>query len=396
MAFEARSEVDIGDDGENAVIAQTRASDKARISVLGMLIRGVLAPELAQVGANALTLAEGFYVHTAGGEMLDRRLADFGLQRRAAESAYIVVRATRAPGVSGAITIPAGTRARARAIDGSPLDFSSRAEVVMAANANVADVLMDAAAAGAQYNVGSDTITELVDPIPGLPPNGLDPELPGITLTNLEAVTSGRDRDSDAQAREVFYSWLEARTRATPAALRIAALTYAETGPDGQPRYPILSASIEEHLEAPGAGGVAVTVYIVGHNGQFASAAQHAGVLARINGYVDAAGQEVEGWRAAGILVETKDPVLREVDVTIRLKLTERGSSNTVARLRADLTAKLAALPIGVALNLKGIFDSIVALGDEIENAHIAAPDDDVPVTLGQKIRLRTLTVLLI
>lgn len=388
-----RTEAEIGEDAENVVIAQTRASDKAASSILSILCRGVFAPELAHAQASTLARAEGFYVHTASGADLDRRLADFGLQRRPAGAAFAVCRFTRAPGVSGAIAIPAGTTVRARASDGAALDWTTRAVASMTADQNTVDVVVDAVESGARYNVGANTITTLIDAIPGLPPSGVDPALPGVSVDNLDAVTSGRDRDTDEQARQLFFDWLDARTRATPQALRVAALTYSEIGPDGVERFPILSAHVKEHLDAPGAGGVAVTVYIIGHSGLFATAAQHAGVLQRINGYTDVDGTDVDGWRAAGILVETADPTLRLVDVAVQLKLSRRGTAATVVKLRADLTSRIAALPIGQALTIKTIYDAVTGLGAEVDNARILTPEDDVGVAPTQKVKLGSLQI---
>ena len=391
--FLTRAENEIGDDAENAIIAQTRVSDMARISILSALCRGVMAPEIAQVYASGLTLAEGFYVHTATGELLDNRLADFGLARRAAAAAYATVRFTRAPGVAGEIVVPEGTRVRARDADGLALDYAVRIESPMAANENTLDAYVDAQEPGARFNVGANQIGELVDAIPGLPPNGDDPALPGVSVTNRSAVTSGRDVDSDEDARGLFYAWLTARTRATPAALKLAATTYTETDANGVVRYPILSAAVREYLNAPGPDNLAARVYIVGHNGEAATAAQHEGVRRRIDGYVDASGIEVEGWRAAGILVDTADPVFVPTDVTIILTLTEKGSAATSAKLEADITARVAVLPIGVSLTVKSIYDAVRGLGDEVANARIVVPVADVPATIGQKITLGILLI---
>lgn len=390
--FLVRTEEEIGTDGLNAVVAQTRATDVARVSILSAFCRGVFAPELAQVYASGLIIAEGFYVSTATGDALRRRLADFGIDWPEAVVAFTTLRFARAPGVAGVIPIPAGTVARCITADGTFRDFATRADAEMAANENEVDVVADADAEGTSYNVGAGTITTLPNPIP-------DFEDGDVTVTNVYAVTSGRDEGNDEEARQRFYDWLTARTRATPAALEYAAMTYAETGSDGVVRHPIMSAAAEEFLDEPGPDNAAVRLYICQHGGELATDEQFEGVEQRIDGYTDGDGNEVEGWRAAGIKVIYADPVFRDVDVTISLKLSTRGSAATVRRLQSDVTLRTASLPIENGrgrgmLKVKTLFDAICNLGDEVENARIITPVEDVQLAVGQKIVLRSLTIL--
>lgn len=390
--FLVRTEEEIGTDGLNAVVAQTRATDVARVAILSAFCRGIFGPELAQVYASGLVIAEGFYVSTATGDALRRRLADFGLAWPEAVIAFTTLRFTRSAGVAGVLPIPAGTVVRCITADGTFRDFATRADAELAANENEIDVVADASEAGTDYNVGAGTITTIPDPIPGL--NDGD-----VTVTNVYAVTNGRDEGNDEEARQRFYDWLTARTRATPAALEYAAVTYEETGADGVVRNPIMSAAAEEFLDAAGPDNAAVRLYICQHGGELATDEQLAGVQKRIDGYTDGSGNEIEGWRAAGIKVIYADPVFREVDVTISLTLSTRGSAATERRLEADITTRTASLPIENGrgrgmLKVKSLYDAICRLGDEVENARIITPVEDVQVATGQKIVLRTLTIL--
>lgn len=373
-----RSEAQLGEDAENALIAQTLSlSDLSPASVLSIMAKGAWAPEIASLYSAQISTAEGYYVQTAAGAALDRRLADFGLERRGSARTYGPVTFRRIPAVEGGlvatvINIPQGFTVRARDLQGEPIEYTTLAAAVIAANVESVVVEVECAVTGSRGNVGSGAVNELGAPIAQLK-----------SVENTTALTSGRDRDGDEAARQVFFNWLEARTRGTKGALVYAATSYVDpvTG-----REPIASAQVQEYLDAPGPDNLAARVYVWGHNGQMPSIADIDGVQQRIDGYTDGDGNPVDGWRAAGILVDVTEAQSVSVNVIVQLVLSASGSQVTRDRLQRSLTLLVTSLGVGQPLRVKDVFDQVCALGTEVANAIIIAPGADIDPGLGRVI----------
>lgn len=390
-----RSETEIGEDAENAMIAQTLTlSDLARTSSMSVLSRNVLGPEFATLHAAGLQAQEFFYMQSCSGAALDRRLADYGLARRAAARAYGPVIFTRLAQANGGnpaveVTIPVGYTVSARSIEGTLISFTTRAEVKILANTDTVGAVVDCTKAGTVGNVGGEAIKELT--------GGNIAQL--ASVTNATAFTSGRDRDNDEQARRLFFDWLDARPRTTPLAAVYGATSYTEiidpaldAELESNQRQPVQSASCVEYLDAPGPDNLAFVLYVWGHSGLNLTDAQITNIQKRIDG--SSIGEvDVEGWRAAGCkaLVAIGQVVL--ADVRVAVQLTQTADTNTRERLRQAIVTAMAATGGGRKFTLKTIFDLIVAHGASIENAQIIDPAADILVAPNQKIMPGTVEV---
>lgn len=375
----ARTEEQIGEDAENALIAQTLdLSDLSPASVLAVLARGAIAPELAELYLAALQHAEGYYIQTASGEQLDRRLADAGLERPAARAATGRVRFERTAGSTGDVVVAEGYTVTAVDLDGEEIEFATDAEATIADGDDAVLVPVTCSVTGTTGNVGAGAIENLT--------GGAVANL--ASVTNPNAFTPGRDRGTDDEAREVFFAFLEARARTTPAAIKYGALNYV----DAAGEKPIQSVGLEEFLDAAGPDNVAARLYIMPHSGDLPDDALLAAVQQHIDGY-ESGGEEIEGWRAAGVKVDVAAPTLKEATIRVDLDLAPNASSVTAERLRRALEAYVAALPVGEPLRRKRIFDEIAALGSEIENANIVSPADDLAAGAGEKWIAASVTV---
>lgn len=393
--FLTRSETQIARDIENALIAQTRLSDLSPASVLAMLAREAIAPEVASLYDAGLAINDAFFIQRSAcsGAALDRRIADFGLARQPATVAYGVVRFYRAHGTAAQGTIPTGTRLAARTADGELIEFTVRGpvpaganpdvvtapegDVILAAGQGQVDAVVDAVQAGSVGSVGANAIVEWVDAQPaniGAPVSGV----PAAGVTNLRAFTTGLDRASDNATRRLFEDFLNAHSRGTPVALKLGATTYAQTvyrsGELHQHR-PVASASVVEYLDAPGPDNLAASLYVMGHNGEQVSDVVLAALQQRIDGYTDIDGNEVEGWRAAGIKVDVRRPNLLEAVVIVQLIGATTIQRTTLAR---RINAMIAALPIGAPLLLSHINRELCLIG-EVANSIILTPAGDQP-----------------
>jgi hypothetical protein len=210
------------------------------------------------------------------------------------------------------------------------------------------------------------------------PPFGL-----GAT-TNLSAFTDGRDLATDEQFRAAFWDFWQARRRTTPQAAKYGALTYAETGADGQTREPVASAAVVEYLDAPGPDNVAFDVLIVGHGADAESAGltdqQVSNVQLRIDGYTDGEGIEHEAWRPVGckgrVLVATR----QVMDVRVRIRPAPTAPATLRRRMQQAFSLAISARPIGAAGALKMLYDTMASFGLDLENATIEEPQDDIIV----------------
>lgn len=390
-----RSETEIGEDAENAMIAQTRTlSDLARTSSMSVLSRNVLAPEFATLHAAGLQAQEFFYVQSCSGAALDRRLADFGLARRAAARSYGGVTFTRVAQADGGnnaveVTIPVGYTVSARAIDGTLISFTTRAEVKILAGQDTVGAIVDCTKAGIVGNVGGGAIKELT--------GGNIPQL--ASVTNGTAFTAGRDRDNDEQARRLFFDWLDARPRTTPAAAVYGATSYTEVidpaidaDLETNQRRPVHSASCVEYLDAPGPDNLAFVLYVWGHSGLDLTQAQITNLQKRIDG-TSIGEVDVEGWRAAGCkaLVALGQIVL--ADVRVSVTLTQNADPNTRERLRQAIITAMAATGGGRKFARKTIWDLVASYGAALENADILDPAGDILVGPDQKVMPGTVEV---
>ena len=377
-----RTETEVADDGENAMVAQSlQLSDLSRHSILSIMARGAWAPELSELYSAGLQIAEGYYIQTASGSGLDRRLADFGLSRPEEVAAYGQIRFIRSGGSSGDVMIPQGYTVAATDAEGNPIEYATDAETVIPDGSESALATVTCSSTGIVGNVGSNAITELT--------GGAINNLGGVS--NLYGFTSGRDLGTDVETRQVFWDFLEARSRTTVAALKYAARSYVDSVTGQQP---IHSASVQEYLDEEGPDGVTVQLYIMGHSGEVPSDELVTAVQQHINGYTGGEGQEIEGWRAAGCDVEVSVPTLKPASIRVSLDLAPTASANTINRLLRALSSYVANIPVGEPLRVMRIFGEITALGSDIENATVVEPAADQPAAINEKWVQGTIDVL--
>ena len=271
---------------------------------------------------------------------------------------------------------------RATAPSGAVLEFKVRGETTIPDGVNEVSAIVDATTAGASFNVGAGAIVQLQDAsVPDL-----------AEVRNRRSVTTGTDAEGDAAFRAAFHAWREGRRAGTPISLILAAERYQRLDARGEPITPILNAAVREYLDAPGPDNVAVDVLIVGHNGTFVEDEDRDAVQQLIDGYIDANGARIPGWRAAGIKVRVDDASLVAMPITVEIRLSSTGSEITLARYKSAVQALVDSLPIrstGTRLGefkRKALFDIACSFGDEIDNIDVLQPANDVLPAVGQKL----------
>lgn len=146
------------------------------------------AMELAIAGDRLRLVMEWAFAQTSFGEYLERRAEEHGVERNEAVAATGIATFTGDP----ATVIPAGAEISTPSTEGVPAEIYTTDEELVLDGAGTGDVAITAVAAGAEGNVGVDTIT-------------MFPAIGGLTgVTNPDPTTGGIDEESDELLLEKY------------------------------------------------------------------------------------------------------------------------------------------------------------------------------------------------
>ena len=313
-------------------------------SVNDALIGGaaVQADEVIRVVVAAF--AEQF-VDAATDAALDALAADrFGLVRHAAVGAVGILTFTRGTS-TGVLEIPAGTTCKAT-VNGESVTFTTDEAVYMAAD--TVDALATCTATGATGNVAADTITTIVDTVPG------DAT---ATVTNADRFVGGAAEETDAAFRDRIRRYFTTLRRGTVSALETGALGVAG----------VAYVAVDESYAAPEDGGY-VAVYVADGDGRSNDALS------------DAVASELESWRAAGIRVVVTGATREEIDLALVLYVRAGSDLATlVANARAAILAYTDALAPGAILYTAQIVAAALGISTDVLSAMVTTPTSDQP-----------------
>ena len=221
---------------------------------------------------------------------------------------------------------------------------------------------------GAVGNVPARAVTEPLQPLAGV-----------ARVYNAVALVTGRDAASDTERRQQFALYVQGLARATVAGLRYAALATRRTDPQGNLLEEVRKAAVVEGPAGPltllggqplqlALGQVALFV-ANGQGGQSTSQDLVQAVQRAVDGYVDASGKLVDGYRPAGVRVTVYPAVELGVNVSGTLTLAP-GADPLATRAQAEYVLRdwLAAREIGEAVSpsqlvaalrrVEGVYDS--------------------------------------
>lgn len=210
-------------------------SDFSPASVLRILINA-FAESVLELWYAVAAIRRSYYLDTATGPDLDRRMADFGIVRSIARPAGGLVRVERATIIIGTTPfIEAGTIVRTsreplKRYKAARNPASSTGEWSLVAGPN--DISVISVEVGAAGNVGAGEIDTFDS---GLP-NGIN------SVSNPSAIGNGKDTATDSEARDQLRSYLRSLTRGTIPSIRHAVLTFTDAGG----AVPVHSVGIQE------------------------------------------------------------------------------------------------------------------------------------------------------
>jgi len=302
----------------------------------------------------------------------------FNFDRLAAIAASGTVQFTCESSAS-AIVVPAGTRVKS---ESSTYEYATQVDAVIPASSTYVDALVSCTSSGVATNCAAGTLATLVTPVSGI-----------TSATNSLAFTNGADAESDLERKSRFMAYVSTLSRGTGAALRYGASQAHVLDATGTIIESAQHISVVEPYLADSAQPVGlVNVYV--HNG---TGATSAGLISQVqqtvDGYANADGTLVPGWKAAGVKVDVY--AASEVSVAVTGVITMQTGYLKPAALvlaAAAVSEYIKSLGIGSSA-IKSEIVSLIMSVDGVYNVVLSAPAADVDLTGTQKAMPSTITL---
>lgn len=294
---------------------------------------------------------------------------NFSLQEAVAASG--TVRVTFGVPLEEAVEIPAGT---IFAAPSTGVKYLSNVAVIAPVGATSVEVDVTCTQAGTIGNIGADSITE-----------AQNFDLPtGATIGN-DPISSGHEQETEDERKARFADFIRSISRGTLESVLFAASIATVKSSSGMT---VEFVSRVGHVEEAGH----IDVYIYGSGG----APSDALVLAAqklIDGYYEADGTPVPGYRAGGIRVRVLKMAERSIDVTMNVGMFSGYALNSAirAQIRNQLDTEFDRVGSGSILYMKRLTDAVLTvLG--VKEA-FSSNDANIQCGANEVLRLGNLTV---
>lgn len=294
----------------------------------------------------ALAAFAAQFVDTATGTDLDALALDrFGIERKAASSAYGYVVFTRGDG-TGAIEVPAGTTLRAT-VAGVSVSFTTDSLIEIADGDDTATVRATCTETGTAGNVAAAAVTTIVDT--------LDDD-PTATVSNTERMVGGAEEETDAAFRDRIRRYFTTLRKGTVAALEAGAISVGG----------VAFAAVDESHRMSADGGY--VLLLVADSEGYSNAA-----------LVEDVEAEIENWRAAGIWVQVDGAERQEETLALTIGVvsgSDQGAiRDAVKPVMLNLTDNLAP---GATLYLSAVVAAAHSASSAIRYVTVTDPVADI------------------
>jgi len=246
---------------------------------------------------------------------------DFTLQPANAAANYIIFTANTAPTLD--VVIPAGTIVTTATSTTTQSNSYATAEAaVLLAGHTTVSVFVECAVAGSSGNTDVNTINTLQTVIPGID-----------RVNNAVSFTNGTNIETESARRGRFLVFISTLARGTNAAVQYGALTAQLVDGSGNITESVAFAvCIDAPSDQPAGSG---TCYICNSAGTAST-----GLIARaqkiINGYTDASGNKIAGWKAAGAIITVAAATLSTHATTVAITMSAGVGSPTALATQAQ------------------------------------------------------------
>ncbi|PWC44269.1 baseplate J/gp47 family protein [Azospirillum sp. TSO22-1] len=282
-----------------------------------------------------------------------------------------IVRFNAQPGRTAPVAIAVGTRVA----NASNVEYETVEAATIPVGQTSVDVLMTAGTAGPAGNALPGAIGQLVSPVDGV-----------AGVTNPDALANGRGAETESERKLRFAEFIKSLARGTVGALAYAARLATVTDVSGTTVLErVARVAVEEEAGF-------VTLYV--HNGAGSTSEQLVQAVKDIvEGYEDADGNLMPGYRPAGMRVDVVAMAERPVDVTIQAQIPAfYQTDDTRAQIAAALTGVIRATRSGGDLRPVNLINAVLSL-ETAQGAEIVTPTQVVGCPVGSVLVPGTLTV---
>lgn len=366
-------------------------TDLTTIAVVRILFEEGFFPEWLKLWAGLTRAADrDYFIQTATGAVLDRRIADYGLVRPAARAAsgWLTVSVD-----SGTTTVPAGVAVETLSTDGAdPKRYA------VAANPDTADGSWSIAAPGGQVRIVA-AVAGAAGNTPAATITALRTSVAHVTgISNAAPLVNGRDIADDDETRQYFRDALASLTRGTRPSILFAIRDFVDEA-TGQAVH---SVALQEWNGVPlftldGTRQITQAIYIEDGSGTASSA-----LVQAVQALLDGDDSEASGYRAAGATAEVRSAAVLPLDVQVEVDADRAANALTVqAAVDNAVREHLVRLPVGGELitgglqgqlNFAQLFRRVMNV-DGVLRANFLTPIADANVPIGRKLMPATVQV---
>jgi uncharacterized phage protein gp47/JayE len=265
---------------------------------------------------------------------------------------------------------------------GLPSTYSSIQDQAIPAGSSYLDISVSADLTGATGNISENQSFTLTPA-----PSGF------VSATNLSAISSGRDVETEDERKIRFSAYIDSISRATNAAIQYGLSTVALTDSEGNIVERVATGiTVEPYLTDSTKPIALVECYI--HNGVGATSGALVTLATKIiNGYYDDNGKAVPGYKASGIPAPVYAAAESAVNVAgVLTALTGYDKPTLVTSAETSIYTYLQGLPIGT----EAVFSEIVRLVQDLDGVYDFVPSTplaNVPVAANVKIMPGSITI---
>jgi uncharacterized phage protein gp47/JayE len=306
----------------------------------------------------------------------------FGFSLRPAVRASGIVTFGTASAPITPVTIPKGTRVT---VKGGSKVYETTTVATMSAPQTSVGVFVICTSSGTIGNTPPQTITEMDNPIVGID-----------TITNTTEISNGLERETETERKARFVEYITTLTRGTKAAVEYGAKSAAILDSNGNITEKVSVATVVEPFkDNPQMPVGRFTCYVYNGVGG-TSTALVAMTQSIIDGYADSSGNQVPGYKAAGVICTVT--AVSEKPTNITLSITAASTASAAAKTyianAADnaIATYIASLGISQSLLIAEIINAVMSI-DGVYNVAVTAPTSDTSAAVGEIITPGTISV---
>lgn len=288
-----------------------------------------------------------FFLDTSQGEWVDRRLKDFGMERKEGGRAYGLIAIGRETPSPISILISSGTIFQDET---GKLQYTTQDDVILNIGSISVDVKVEAVDAGTAYNLPTDTI---------LKQSGI--AISGIEWAKIKLMGGGEDIESDADYKNRVPEYFDSLSRGTAPAIR-----YAASRVSG-----VVSVTLKENVPSKGW----FTIYIDDGSG------------VANNTLLQTVRAVLEDYRAFTIQYIVDTAKLTDFTTTLQvIAKTDANADSVKTAVQVAIINYVNALEMGIPVYLADLIYLARNVGG-VENVRVITPTSDVIPDVDQLLR---------